>query len=77
MTGAAGQIGYAILFRIASGQMLSLAKDQVTGDDAVKKMAIGAGALVALRLGLRFALGGPLGILLTGLSAASLVAYFV
>src|SRR5437868_3085453 len=69
--------GNFIALLIASGQVFALAKDQVTGEAGLKKMAIGAAGLVALRIGLRFALGGPLGILLTGLSAASLAAFFV
>ena len=69
--------GNFIALLIASGQMTSLAVDSVSSEDGLKRMAIGAALLVALRVGLRFALGGPLGILLTGLSAASLVAFFL
>jgi uncharacterized membrane protein (DUF106 family) len=43
----------------------------------VKKLALGAVGVVALRLGLRYALSGPLGIILAGATAASLIAYFV
>ena len=42
-----------------------------------QKVAYGAAGLVALRLALRFALGGPLGIVLTGAAAVSLIAYLV
>jgi len=62
---------------IASGQTAALAKDSLTGGDGMKKAALGAAGVVALRIGLRYALSGPLGILLTGLTAASLVAFFV
>jgi hypothetical protein len=62
---------------IASGQTMSLAKDSITSGDGVTKAAIGAAGVVALRIGLRYALSGPLGILLTGLTAASLVAFFI
>jgi hypothetical protein len=62
---------------IASGQTMALAKDSLTSGDGVTKAAIGAAGVVALRIGLRYALSGPLGILLTGLTAASLVAFFV
>lgn len=62
---------------MASGQMASLAKDTLTGEQGLKRAAIGAAGLVALRIGLGFALTGPLGILVTGITAAALVAFFV
>lgn len=62
---------------MASGQVTAMAKDAVTGEKGLKNMAIGAVGVVALRVGLRYALGGPLGILLTAATAASLVAYFI
>lgn len=69
--------GNFIALLIASGQTFSMAKDSLTGEGGMKRIAMGAAGLVALRIGLRFALGGPLGLLLTGLSAASLAAFFV
>lgn len=69
--------GNFIALLVASGQVMAMAKDQVTGEGGLKKMAIGAGAVVALRVGLRFALGGPLGIILTFASLASLSAFFI
>jgi hypothetical protein len=69
--------GNFVALLIASGQTMGMARDALTGEQGLKRVAIGAAGLVALRIGLRFALGGPLGILLTGLSAASLAAYFV
>jgi hypothetical protein len=62
---------------IASGQMASVAKDAVSGQKGLRNVAVGAAGAVALRFALRWALGGPLGILLTAATAASLVAYFV
>jgi len=62
---------------IASGQTMAMAKEAVAGEKGLKNVAMGAVGVVALRLGLRYALGGPLGILLTAATAASLVAYFV
>jgi len=62
---------------IASGQTMSLAKDAVTGEKGLKNLAAGAIGVVALRLALRWALGGPLGILLTAATGASLIAFFV
>jgi hypothetical protein len=62
---------------IASGQTTAMAKQAVAGEKGLRNVAMGAVGVVALRLGLRFALGGPLGILVTAATAASLVAYFV
>ena len=62
---------------IASGQTISLARDAVSGEKGLKNVAMGAVGVVALRLALRWALGGPLGILLTAATGASLIAYFV
>ena len=62
---------------IASGQTAAIAKQAVAGEKGLKNVAMGAVGVVALRLGLRWALGGPLGILLTAATAASLVAFFV
>src|SRR5262249_49041509 len=62
---------------IASGQMAWVAKDAVSGEKGLRNVAVGAAGAVALRFALRWALGGPLGILLTAATAASLVAYFV
>jgi hypothetical protein len=62
---------------IASGQTMAMAKQAVAGEQGLKNVAMGAVGVVALRLGLRYALGGPLGILLTAATAASLVAFFV
>jgi hypothetical protein len=66
-----------IALLIASGQTAAMAKEAVTGEKGLKNMAIGAVGVVALRLALRWALGGPVAILITAASAASLVAYFV
>jgi hypothetical protein len=68
--------GNFVALLIASGQAFALARDQVTSEGGIQKIAVGAGAVLLLRLGLRFALGGPLGMLLTGLSLASMTAYF-
>lgn len=69
--------GNFIALLIASGQTaFSLAKDSVVDGTGTKKVAIGAAAVVALRLGLRYAIGGPLGLVLTVAASASLVSYF-
>ena len=70
--------GNFIALLIASGQTsLALAKDSVVDGSGTKKVAIGAGLLLALRIGLRYALGGPLGLVLGVAAGASMVAYFV
>src|SRR6185503_15007591 len=62
---------------LASGQTATMARQAVTGEKGLKNVAVGAASVVALRLALRWALGGPLGILLTAATGASLVAYFI
>jgi hypothetical protein len=70
--------GNFIALLIASGQTtLALAKDSVVDGTGTKKVAIGAGLLLALQIGLRYALGGPLGLVLGVAAAASMVSYFI
>jgi hypothetical protein len=70
--------GNFIALLISSGTTsFALAKDSVVDGQGAKKVAIGAGLLLALRLGLKFALGGPLGVVMTVAAGASMVAYFV
>jgi hypothetical protein len=70
--------GNFIALLIASGgTTFALAKDSVTDGSGTKKLAIGAGLLLALQVGLRYALGGPLGLVLTVAAGASMVSYFV
>jgi hypothetical protein len=70
--------GNFIALLIASGQTsFALAKDSVVDGSGTKKVAIGAGLLIALQIGLRYALGGPLGLVLTVAAGASMVSYFV
>ena len=68
--------GNFVALMIASGQVFNMAKDQVTSEGGMKKVALGAAGVLALRVGLRF-VSGPVGLLLTGLSAASLVGFFM
>ena len=69
--------GNFIALLIASGQTaLALAKDSVVDGSGTKKVAIGAATVLALRIGLRYALGGPLGLVLTVAAGASLISYF-
>lgn len=70
--------GNFIALLIASGQTaFALAKDSVVDGSGTKRVAIGAAAILALRIGLRFAIGGPLGMVLTVAAGASMVAYFI
>jgi hypothetical protein len=70
--------GNFIALLIASGSTsMALAKDSVVDGSGTKKVAIGAGLAIALRVGLKYALGGPLGLVLTVAAGASMVAYFV
>ncbi len=69
--------GNFIALLIASGSTsFALAKDSVVDGSGTKKLAIGAAAVLALRVGLRYALGGPLGLVLTVAAGASMVSYF-
>jgi hypothetical protein len=62
---------------MASGQIVSMATDSVKDGSGLKKAALGAAGVVALRFGLRYFLGGPVGLLLSAAVVASAVAYFV
>jgi hypothetical protein len=70
--------GNFIALLIASGTTsFAVAKDSVIDGQGAKKVAIGAGLLIALRIGLKFAVGGPLGLVMTVAAGASMVVYFV
>jgi hypothetical protein len=69
--------GSFIALVIASGQATSMAADSIRDGTGLKKAAMGAAGVVALRLGLRYALSGPLGIILTGAAAVSLASYLL
>ena len=70
--------GNFIALLIAAGQTsLALAKDSVVDGSGTRKVALGAGLLLALRIGLRYALGGPLGLVLGIAAGASMISYFV
>ncbi|WP_428264704.1 hypothetical protein [Haliangium sp.] len=69
--------GNFIALLIASGQTaFALAKDSMVDGAGTKRVAIGAAAVLALQIGLRYAVGGPLGLVLTVAAGASMVAYF-
>lgn len=69
--------GNFVALMISSGQTLSLAADSVKDGSGFKRAALGAAGVVALRVALRYALTGPLGIVLTGAAAVSAVGYLV
>jgi len=69
--------GHFIALLIASGQALSMATDSIKDGTGLRKAAMGAAGVVALRVALRYALSGPLGIVLTGAAAVSAVAYLL
>ena len=48
-----------------------MAKDSVVDGTGTKKVAIGAALVLALRIGFRYALGGPLGLVLSVAAGAS------
>jgi hypothetical protein len=68
--------GNFIALLIASGQSLSIARDTFAGESGLKKMAVGAAGVVALRYGLGLLLG-PLAPFVGIAAAASLAAFFV
>jgi hypothetical protein len=67
--------GNFIALVIASGQMASMAKDSVADGSGLKKAAIGAASVVALRLAWRYFLAGPLGVIVGVAALGSAVAY--
>jgi len=69
--------GRFIALLIASGEVASVALDAVRAEGNAKRLALGAAGVIALRIGLRYALSGPLGILLAAGAAASLIGYFI
>jgi hypothetical protein len=69
--------GNFIALVLASGQILSLATDSVKDGGGLKKAAMGAAGVVALRFFLRYFLGGPVGLLLSAAVVGSAVLYFV
>ncbi len=62
---------------IASGQTGNMAKNAFGSTDGLKKLALGTVGVLAIRVVLTRILTGPLGLLLTGVSVASLVALFI
>lgn len=60
---------------LASGELIPIAWGRVK-QAGVRDLALGAAGVVALRFGIRWLLAGPLGVILTGFTVATLVAFF-
>jgi hypothetical protein len=69
--------GNFIALVITSGQVVSMAADSVRDGTGLRKAALGAAGVVALRFGLRYFLSGPVGLLLSAAVVASAIAYLV
>ncbi len=70
--------GNFIALLMASGTTsFALAKDSVVDGQGAKKVAMGAGLAILLRFGLKFALGGPLGLVMSVAAGASMIAFFI
>jgi hypothetical protein len=69
--------GTFIALVMASGQVTSMAAESIRDGSGLKKAALAGAGAVALRIGLRYALSGPLGIILTGAAAMSLGGYLL
>lgn len=69
--------GNFIALVMTSGQVASMAVDSVRDGSGLRKAALGAAGVVALRFGLRYFLGGPVGLLLSAAVVGSAVAYLV
>src|SRR5918912_1378758 len=66
--------GNFIALVMTSGQVASIAVDSVRDGSGLRKAALGAAGVVALRFGLRYFLGGPLGLLVRAAVVGSAVA---
>jgi hypothetical protein len=60
---------------LASGELLPMAWGRVK-QAGVRDIALGAAGVVALRYGIRWLIGGPLGVILTGFTVATLISFF-
>jgi hypothetical protein len=60
---------------LASGELLPMAWGRIK-KAGVRDVAIGAAGVVALRFGIKWLLGGPLGVILTGFTVATLISFF-
>jgi hypothetical protein len=68
---------FIALLAASGGAAFAMAKDSVVDGTGTKKIAIGAALALGLRVGLKYALGGPLGLVLSVAAGASMVSYLV
>lgn len=66
-----------IALLIASGQTGNMAKNALGTTGGIKKLALGTFGIVAAQVILTRVITGPIGLVLTGVSVASLIALFV
>ncbi len=66
-----------IALLIASGQTTSLAKNALGSTSGLKKLALGTLGVMAARVILMRVITGPIGIILTGVSLASVIALLI
>jgi hypothetical protein len=69
--------GQFIAFALASGESASLLFDKMKGTSLREKLIGGAVGAVAVRMIVKWALGGPLGVVLSLATLGSLIAYAV
>jgi hypothetical protein len=62
---------------IASGQTGNMAKNALGSVNGLKGLALGTAGVLAIRVILTRVLAGPLGLILTGVSVASLITLFI
>ena len=60
---------------LASGELIPMAWGRIK-QAGVRDLALGAAGVVALRFGIRWLVAGPLGVLLTGFTVATLISFF-
>lgn len=60
---------------LASGELIPMAWGRVK-KTGVRDFAMGAAGVVAIRVALRYLLGGPLGVIFTGFTVAGLISFF-
>ncbi len=69
--------GSFVALVLSSGQVTSMAMDSVRDGSGLRKAAFGAAGVVALRVGLKYFLTGPLGLLVSAAVVGSAVAYLI
>src|SRR5690606_13873660 len=60
---------------LASGEIIPMAWRRMKST-GVKELAMGAAGVVAIRVALRYLVGGPLGVIFTGFTVATLISFF-